>query len=69
MILGSNFQLQHWSGHSDWVRAVAFSSDGSLVTSASYDGTARLWCALTGECLQTLMSHDKATRAASETSD
>jgi WD40 repeat protein len=31
------------TGHTDWVRAVAFSPDGAQLATGSSDGTARLW--------------------------
>ena len=40
------------------VNGVAFSPDGRLLATASYDGTARLWDPATGDCLRTLTGHD-----------
>ena len=44
-----NALQQTLEGHSDWVRAVAFSSDGKLVASSSGDRTVKLWDTTTGK--------------------
>ncbi|TEU17946.1 MAG: hypothetical protein E3J21_07060 [Anaerolineales bacterium] len=44
-------------GHTDWVRSVTFSPDGSLLASGSADQTVRLWDVSTGQCLKTLQGH------------
>ncbi|KAF2679975.1 hypothetical protein K458DRAFT_434634 [Lentithecium fluviatile CBS 122367] len=44
-------------GHTDSVGAVAFSLDGQLVVSASYDNTVRAWEAATGSCRSVLEGH------------
>ncbi|KAF2031674.1 platelet-activating factor acetylhydrolase IB subunit alpha, partial [Setomelanomma holmii] len=50
-------------GHSAYVTAVAFSPDGQLVASASYDKTVRLWEAATGTCCGTLEGHSSRVMA------
>jgi WD40 repeat protein len=52
-----NAALQTLEGHSNWVTSIAFSLDGKVVMSGSYDKTVRLWDAVTGAPLQTLEGH------------
>jgi WD40 repeat protein/basic membrane lipoprotein Med (substrate-binding protein (PBP1-ABC) superfamily)/DNA-binding SARP family transcriptional activator len=49
-------------GHDDQIYGVAYSPDGSLVASASQDGTARVWDANTGEQIRVLSGHGDAVK-------
>ncbi len=51
------------TGHTDWVRSVAFSPDGNTVASGSDDGTVRLWNASTGALVRTLTGHTDYVRS------
>ena len=42
------------SGHSDWVRSIAWSPDGTKLASGSDDATVRIWEAATGKQLSQL---------------
>ncbi|TLD25037.1 hypothetical protein PspLS_06272 [Pyricularia sp. CBS 133598] len=49
---------QTLEGHNDSVDSVAFSPNGQMIASASFDNTLRLWDAATGAHLQTLKGHN-----------
>jgi WD40 repeat protein len=46
--------LKVLQGHTDMIPSVAFSPNGKLVASASWDQTFRIWSAETGECLHVI---------------
>jgi WD40 repeat protein len=45
------------TGHTDWVNSVAFSPDGRLLASGSYDKTIKLWDVASGREVRTLSGH------------
>jgi WD40 repeat protein/predicted Ser/Thr protein kinase len=45
------------SGHSHWVNSVAFSPDGQVIASGSWDNSIKLWQVQTGRKLRTLSGH------------
>lgn len=49
--------LRTLSGHTEWVRSVAFSPDGQTVASSSWDDTIKVWNLGNGELLHTLSGH------------
>jgi WD40 repeat protein len=49
--------LKTLTGHTDWVRSVAFSLDGQILASGSADCTIKLWDVADGKCLKTLTEH------------
>lgn len=51
-------------GHERAVGTGRFSKDGSLVLTASADGTAKIWDVRSGNCLRTLRHHDECVASA-----
>ena len=47
----------HWKNA--WITSLAFSVDGKLLASGSFDYTVKLWDAYTGQCLRTLVGHQR----------
>ncbi len=60
---GINEQLLTCLGHIGWVRAIAFSPDGSIIGSGGTDQNVKLWDTSSSECLKTLSGHDKQVQA------
>ncbi|MFF9178755.1 PQQ-binding-like beta-propeller repeat protein [Streptomyces sp. NPDC014793] len=56
--------LHALTGHTSTVLAVSFSPDGTMLATASRDGTARLWDTSTGRSLHTLTGHTANVSAA-----
>ena len=58
-------QMAMLSGHTDFVRAVVFSSDGTSLVSGSDDTTIKLWDVQTGGVVKTFCGHTNLVRSVS----
>ena len=55
--VGTKRQIATLKGHTQWVRSVSFSQDGTLLASGSNDGIIRLWDVMAREQIATLKGH------------
>lgn len=61
--------LYTFRGHTGWVWSAAWSPDGSRIASASGDGTAQVWDALSGDHLTIYYGHNNSVYAVSWSPD
>jgi len=57
------------SGHTEYVTSLAFSLDGTLLVSGSYDNTIKLWDVQTGGAVKTFCGHTKIVLSVSISAD
>jgi len=57
------------SGHTHWVKSVAFSPDGTSLVSGSFDKTIKLWDVQTGGVVKTFHGHTESVYSVSTSAD
>ncbi|KAJ5520270.1 WD domain protein [Penicillium fimorum] len=62
-------ELQTLEGHSGQIQSVAFSADGQLLASGSYDNSIKLWDPATGMCRYTLEGHSDNVKSVAFSAD
>ena len=55
----SGARLNSLVGHTNYIPSVEYNTQGTLLASASYDKTIRIWDIETGECIKILMGHNE----------
>jgi WD40 repeat protein len=68
-VRAADAQLAVLGGHGGWVYSAVYSPDGTMIVSASADGTARIWDARTGLQLRTLSGHQNSVFSAAFSPD
>lgn len=56
--LATGFCTRTFSGHTDWVRALAINKDGTVFASCSNDETVMVWAIENVNALQVLAGHE-----------
>lgn len=56
-------QVQLLKGHEDWVWQAVWSSDSTMLVTASSDGLAKLWNVASGEVMREYAEHTKTVSA------
>jgi WD40 repeat protein len=52
-----HLELRPFEGHTDWIRNLAFSPDGSRLAAGSWNHAVKIWDVATGKALATLKGH------------
>jgi WD40 repeat protein/tRNA A-37 threonylcarbamoyl transferase component Bud32 len=52
-----HLELRRFEGHTDWIRNLAFSPDGSRLAAGSWNHAVKIWDVATGKALATLNGH------------
>ncbi len=65
----SPIQILEFKAHEERVASAVFSPDGTRIVTASYDGTARIWDAATGDRLNEFSGHTEKVQSAAFSPD